>query len=503
MRTFFSAALLSSALVVPATADLESDVRSLLRSADLGDTVVAVSVAELTPRGPETLVDIQADRPLAPASNMKLLTTAAALEAFGPDHAFETRLSLVSPPGGGAPSLLVTGSGDPGFGDNRLLSETGLGPDDLVDRWVEAARATGQTRFAELRIDDSVFDREFVHPDWPADQLDKWYCAEVAGLNFNENCIDVLYAPGPTRNSPPVVKVFPLSPELAAVSRNRARTGDDDAFWVSRPRDGNAFTFRGTVKDTRVDPLHVTVHDPPMFFGGYLAHRLREAGLEVGEVVRGTPPAGASVRPLHRVRTTLAGVLDRTNRNSQNLFAEALLKSLGHAKSGEPGSFASGSAAAKRFLQTALPDIDLSGVVVTDGSGLARTNRLTTRVLVGLLAHTAAASPEAAGLYRSSLAELGQSGTLLRRGGDVEASRVYAKTGYILQVSGLSGYLVFPARSGSGADTERVYAFSMLFNGFKPPLSNGSMKNVQDRILALLDERLARPTALSTSAPNR
>ena len=490
LRIAAAVLVLSSGLAAAARADLEGDVRDVLRSAGLGDTQAAVCVARLTPAGPEVLVDLDADTPLAPASNMKLLTTAAALDRLGPGFAFETTLAVEEDPAGGKPSLRVTGSGDPGFGDPELLDEDGLGPDDLVERWVDAARATGSSRFEQLRLDDSIFDRTFVHPDWPVDQLNRWYCAEVAGINFNDNCIDVVYEPGPSAGSPPRVRVFPLYPELLAASTNKARTGGDDSFWVSRAADRNAFTFRGTVRDRRTHPVPVTVHDPPLFFGAYFAHRLREAGVEVGEVVRASARAGPGTRVIHRVRTTLAGVLDRTNRDSQNLFAETLLKRLGHEATGAPGSFENGSAAVRGFLASRLPGVDLTGVVLADGSGLSKRNRVTARLLVGVLAHTAAADPEAARLYRSSLAELGRSGTLARRGRGVDAARVFGKTGYIARVSALSGYLVLPTSGGSGGP-ERVYAFSMLFNGFRPPLSNRSVKAVQDRILDLLDEELS------------
>ncbi|BAM04782.1 D-alanyl-D-alanine carboxypeptidase/D-alanyl-D-alanine endopeptidase [Phycisphaera mikurensis] len=493
------AALLATLFCLPAAADLEAEVREVLAAGGLGETVAAVCVARLTPAGPEVIVDLDADRPLTPASNMKLVTTAAALDRLGPDFAFETTLSVVPAAApGGDPSLRVVGSGDPGFGDPELLREAGLDPEDLVDRWVEAVKQTGTRRFASLRVDDSIFDRQFVHPDWPEDQLNRWYCAEVAGLNFNDNCIDVLYAPGPRAGAPPVVKVFPLYPDLLAMSTNRARTGTEDAFWVSRAADRNAFTFRGSVKDRRKDPVYVTVHDPPLFFARYLAHKLDEAGVSVGEVVREpTAPgaaSGSASEAIHRVRSTLAGVLDRTNRDSQNLFAETLLKRLGHEASGEPGSFANGAEAVRGFLGRAMPGLDLSGVVIADGSGLASTNRLTARLLVGVLAHAAEAEAPAAELYRRSLAELGESGTLRRRGEGVEASRVFAKTGYIARVSALSGYLVLPA-AGRAGEGEEVYAFSMLFNGFRPPLSNRSVKRVQDAVLAVLDERLSAEPA--------
>ncbi|BAM03466.1 D-alanyl-D-alanine carboxypeptidase/D-alanyl-D-alanine endopeptidase [Phycisphaera mikurensis] len=488
------AAALAALVAGNASGELQREVRELIASAALGDAVAGVVVAELTPGGSEVRVDLNGDLALGPASNMKLVTTAAALDLLGEGFAFETTLSLL-PAGDRAPSLLVRGSGDPGFGDPPLLEAAGETPAGVVARWVEAVRATGRTRFATLRMDDAIFDAQRVHPDWPADQQAYWYCAEVAGINFNDNCIDVRREPGPEPGAPAVLHFFPSFPGLAAQATNETVTGESDTFDFSRPADRNAFSFTGVVDGPGLD--YAAVHDPALFFGRHLAHELAEAGVGVGEVVRGGAPAGVVPESLGVVRTTLAGVLDRTNRNSQNLFAEALLKRMGREAAGEPGSFANGSAAVRSYLARVLPEADLSGVVVADGSGLARTNRLTARLLVGLLDRVTRLPPAEARTYRESLAELGRSGTLRHRGEGVRTARVFAKTGTISGVSALSGYLVTPATEEAA---ERVHAFSMLFNGFAPPVSTRDVRRVQDEVLALLDRRLA-PAATPAESP--
>jgi len=119
-------------------------------------------------------------------------------------------------------------------------------------------------RFGRLVVDDRVFAaQQWVHPSWPEDQLVRWYCAQVAGLNFYLNCVDVL--PEPTRPGAAArVRTYPPGPFYETL--NRARTGDRDFFVLDRRLGTNELIFRGTVKHRRSAPFQVTVHDPPMFF---------------------------------------------------------------------------------------------------------------------------------------------------------------------------------------------------------------------------------------------
>ncbi|MEM8784066.1 MAG: D-alanyl-D-alanine carboxypeptidase/D-alanyl-D-alanine-endopeptidase [Planctomycetota bacterium] len=485
--------MVMGAVTPTAQADLENQTRQILGGADLGDTKVSILVVDLDAQA--TLVALQPDRPMIPASNLKLLTTAAALDRLGPEFVFTTDLEVLPPlladgssVADAPPDLRLTGSGDPALGDDALLAALDLEPDGVLDKFVEAVVATGHRRFGTLLLDDDVFDDVQVHPTWPSDQLDKHYCAPVAGLNFHGNVLDVLYVPAALRGEAPTVQVFPWWPQLETV--NRAVTGPRDAFWITRASDRNRFTFGGQVRNVRGTPLRSTVHDPPTFLGQLLQHRLREAGVAVDRVARvdvQAPPRDGEV--LYRVQTTLPGVLDRTNQDSANLFAEALFKRLGFELTGAPGSFDSGAAAVRTYLQERMGHrIAVALVKPVDGSGLSRDNRVTPRALVEVL-RDMHDRPDLADVYRESLAVPGESGTLRRRGSDLpQGVRVYAKSGFIAGVSGLSGYLV--VRDPTVIDGARTLAFSMLFNGFTPPRNNATMKTAQDRLLEAWAEHL-------------
>ena len=484
-----------------AAGDIESEVQQIIAGAALARTQVSVHLLDL--RTGRSLIEINADQPMVPASTMKLLTTAAALTRLGPDFKFSTTLELLpaeadaaastagprrggSGPSAPLPSLLIRGSGDPAFGDPALLASAGLYLDDLMDLWVQAVVDTGQKRFAELWLDDRVFDQQFVHPDWPVSQLHRFSYSEVAGINFYENLMAVLPVPLEPGQAPQV-QTEPWFPQLNTT--NRATTGRVDDFDIQRPLNTNRFMFFGSVRNRRSEPFRVTVHDPPVFFADFFRYRLQQAGISVARIDRVDPRdriGQGSTEVLHQINTTLAGVIDRTNRDSQNLFAEALLKRMGHELTGAPGSFENGASAVRLFLRDRMADhIGLSGVRVADGSGLSPKNQLTTRVISTLL--QVMQQDETLGpIYSASLAYAGHSGTLRDRMRGLRSS-VYAKSGFLgasaNYASSLAGYIVRP--------DGRSYAFAMIFNGFRPPISNQQIRDLQDRLIEAIDRDLA------------
>jgi D-alanyl-D-alanine carboxypeptidase/D-alanyl-D-alanine-endopeptidase (penicillin-binding protein 4) len=491
-----------------AQGDLESLSQQQINGAGLGGTPVAVLLMDLS--ADDVLVEIQADRPMIPASNQKIITTAAALDRLGVNYQFTTRLAIVNdapaqelPPVMNAgtqpaesdtnpeplspqPQLLIIGDGDPALADPILLAAQNLTPDDVLDLWVQHVVDTGHRRFSRLIVDDRIFDRQFVHPSWPSDQLNRDYCSQVAGLNFNNNCLRVLPVPAESAGFAPTVQVYPFWPQLQTI--NRAVTGTDDAFGITRDPAANVFTFRGKVRNRRSEPFATPLYDPPMVLGQLLAHRLDKAGVTVDEVVRLDDQAPQPTHAvLHEVRTTLASVLDRTNQDSENLFAECLFKRLGHQLTGAPGSFDSGAAAIRIFLQQRMGSrLNTALAIPSDGSGLSRDNQVTARLLVEVLRYIQRDRALDA-VFRPSLAEAGSSGTLARRLGGLNAE-IFAKSGYIRSVSTLSGYMVYPP--ADGRRRERVYAFSLLFNNFPGNISPAQIKDTQDRLLRLFDEHL-------------
>ncbi len=492
-----TALILAAALMVSLAgptlqAGVQSQVEEVVRAAALKNTDVSIMAVDLATG--EELLRLDADRPMTPASNMKLVTTAAALSVLGVDFVFRTELQMLMPTDwqktqgkvvSEYPDLVIKGDGDPAFGDPKLLKRGNLDVEKLINIWVQAVTSRNVTHVNRLFVDDRIFDREYVHPDWPRDQLNERYCAQVSGITFHNNCIE-LY-PTPTRlNESPRVRMSPVARFISTL--NRAKTDKTDTFGVTRKPGSNNLTYSGKVHRSRQTPVMITIDTPPTFLGQLLAERLIEAGVGVSEIVL---PAEDQVIPqgtlIHAVQTTMPLILQRTNKDSQNLFAECLLKRMGHQQTGAPGSWHNGAAALRIFLRDKL-GARAAAFHIADGSGLSSENRVTSHLLVDLLT-AVNEDPELSVPFRESLSIGGVDGTLRKRPTYPITGKLLGKSGYIDSVSALSGYLVYddPTRPSG----ERVIAFSMLFNGFQPPIYNHQIKRVQDRVLNLLDSEVA------------
>ncbi len=478
-RTALLAAALALLASRAAPGGLRDKVEIEIRQAALSGATVAVSV-----RDAETgavLISENADELMIPASNMKLLTTGAALAVLGPTFEFRTRLLL------DGDRLVIVGDGDPGFGDPVLLElmqmgdQTGLGVNEFLQLWVSAVQGAGVTHLGTVTVDDRIFDRNFVHPSWPADQLNRRYCAEVSGFNFHGNVLH--FYPRPGQGHRPDLDLFePHAPWLVITNRATTRDGvhDRNDVWIARRRDTNALTFYGNVKYPYRAPAPVTLHDMPAFFAQLLASRLNDVGIQVdawGVMDPSAPqPDGTLLAPV--IATPISTVVTRCNRDSQNLYAEALIKRIGYAIRHEPGSWVNGAAVVRLVVHERLNNPNLAvQLVVHEGSGLSRLNRVAAETMTAWLT-TFHEDPRLGDIFIDSLAVAGRSGTLTKRFRDVDlyGTLLQAKTGYIRSVSCLSGYLTAP--------DQRRRSFSILINGLNNPGSVSKAKRLQERILS-------------------
>ncbi len=456
---------------------LEGEIISLVQAANLGKMKFSAAVMDLSDS--TIAARINADQPMIPASNAKLVSAAVALSALGTDFTFTTSLAQLDD------ELILHGSGDPAFADAKLLEAMDMDMEQLLARWVDVVRQAGIEKIRALVVDDRVFDRQFAHPNWPDSQLHLWYCAQVGGLNFNTNCLDIY--PQPTRyGQAPIVRYMPIDPPVHIA--NRARSGQRNDFWVSRKVGTNDITLGGWVKHRYRAPVHVTIHDPPMLLGELLRDRLQAQGIVVDQVRRASNEERfEDARLLAVVRTEMPDILTRALRDSQNIYAEALLKRAGQVTTGEPGSWTNGSATARMVLSRKLGPAG-SAIVVDDGSGMSRENRVTAHQLVRLLSHVYE-DEQVWPVYRDAMARiyidehgrLQRNGTLRRRmTGRKLQGVLYGKSGYLRGVIALSGYLVHD---------DQAVAFSLLFNDFRKPVHTG--KRTLDAIVETIDDWLA------------
>ena len=403
--------ILSALLLSPA---VDADLDRLIAQSRVPSARVSVAVGRA---GEAPVYFHRADVARVPASNQKILTAAAALRIMGRDYKFETR--VVRLPDGG---LGVRGEGDPNFSGRFFDGDAAK----VMRHLARDVRGKGVVAVeGDLVLDASRFDDAWVHPDWPADQLERWYCAPVAALVYNDSCWDVKVAPAKGLGELAQVTVLPslLRPRIA----NRCATVADrksHVVHIGRAKEAGLVVRGGILLDSPGIEQNIAVRDPVRFFGDALRAALEAEGVPVrGAVVRGS----VAGKDIVVYRSSLERTLKVTLTRSQNLYAECIFKHLG-----AKGTFEDGSAAVKRVLQQM--KIPTAGLSVADGSGLARSNRVSARTLFGVLQAMAEET-----MFVTALAAGGE-GTLRRRFRDL-GDRVRLKTGTIRGASCLSGYV--------------------------------------------------------------
>ncbi|MEM8876001.1 MAG: D-alanyl-D-alanine carboxypeptidase/D-alanyl-D-alanine-endopeptidase [Planctomycetota bacterium] len=456
-----------------AVAGLQQDIDAAVRRSGLGSGNVGVSVVKLDDK-PRVVAGHNADSPMLPASNMKLVTTAATLHYLGPDFRFRTL--LVEREVNGRREVGVIGDGDPTIGDSELLAQFGWTTTTTLDQWARILEPGGD--IGALLVDDSVFDQEYMHPRWGQRDQVRPYGAQVGGLNLNANCVDFYVQP---RGNGQRVG-YRLSPPTGYASiTNRCVKGSKNAVILDRILGTNRITLAGQTNARREQgPLRITIDNPTAFFGVVLRERIEAAGIAVD----GTPMQDRALREdlingiggwrhIGGLETKLSVVLARVNKSSENLYAEALVKRIGHHVTGESGSWDNGNAAIASYL-AALGFQDGEDFVLSDGSGLSRGNRVTPRLLTACIAD---AFGRFGTTFVNSLAVAGKDGTISRRFGrhpDM-VGKVFAKSGYISGVYTLSGVV----HTDAG-----WYAFSILVNNAR---GGAAPKTLHETIVAAIE----------------
>ncbi len=490
--------------------ELNGRIQNLIAGAKIGQADVGVSIIDLETG--RTLADIRADEPFIPASNQKLLTTGTALVVLGPDFVFKTEIVLAGD------KLVIRGGGDPAFADPTILSRMvpKMTVDGMVATLATAVARAGVTSVSEVIADDRIFERTLIHPTWPEDQLDRWYCAPVSGLNFHTNVVSIFANPVREIGRPPAVETEPSAPWLYI--ENRARTvgeGGKHAAWVSRDAAAERFTLMGDVRFSG-RTIEVTVFDPALFFAQLLAAELPRAGVAVGPVaaaagtkyplssmeaaVKRARLAGVEERlegrTLAVVSTHMRDVIQRSNADSQNLYAESILKRVGHEVTGEAGSWENGASIVRMTLSqdSELGPAYAASTVVADGSGMSREDKVAPRTLAKWLGRLQK-DPAFGDFFVESLAAPGD-GTLRRRFKEADLQgKLKAKSGTISGVRCLSGYVTDPV-------TDRRVAFSVMINNIKGEVQASLMLH-EDVVIAidrwLVAQRPGRTTATAPS----
>jgi D-alanyl-D-alanine carboxypeptidase/D-alanyl-D-alanine-endopeptidase (penicillin-binding protein 4) len=438
-----------------------------------GRRAVRVGVHVIDLADGATIYEAEADRPLNPASNAKLLVMAAALHLLGGEYTVTTTLHGTLEGATVRGDVVLRGQGDP-----TLVA---------ADLWQLArdARAQGVERVTGgIAIDDTYFDDgplPFAFDAQPNE--DSTFRAPVGAASIDANAVSVWIGPGAAVGEPARVWAWPEGfLELSDEAKTEAGGSNGLRLFASTGDEGRtAARVWGRIGVTVPwDAYARRIDDPMLYAGMMLREALRSAGIAVegNGVGRGTVPEGASTLAEH-VSDPLGSWLWKLGKESSNFHAEQLLRILGAVRKGIPGNAERGADA----VREALADwgVPVDGLVLRNGSGLFSADEVAPRTLTALLRAVyldARARPE----FLAALAVAGVDGTARSRlAGTVARGLVRAKTGTLAGVSAFSGYALAP-------DGRAGYAFAIVINDICGRVD--AARALQDGIVLRLEEEL-------------
>lgn len=451
--------------------DVTEAMKNVLGSNDFKGA--SVSMLAVTGDG-DTLLCHDRGRLLIPASNMKLVSTALAMHSLGPDYRYGTSIGYSGTIEDGTlrGDLYIIGGGDPTIGSDNPIA-TPL--DTLFREWMGMISGTGISHIEGNIIGDGrFFSGMDGHPTWEVCDAGTYYGTGTSGLSFYENVQDFNVSAGEKPGDP--VNIEPGYPETPWMEFIYSCT-------TGKPGTGNSLYFypdsfypcgemRGSFAvDRQPRTEHAANRFPEYTLAWYFWRFLADNGIESEEGPADTGPVfGICAMPQDSLKiigstfsAPLSDIIAETNRKSNNLYAETLMKTLGKEYCGS-GCYDSSYVAVRGLLE----ETGVTGhkTIIRDGSGLSRENLLSADFLCDLLMKMTL-SPSFEDFF-NSLPRPGGIGTLEYEMQSVPFSikdRIRMKSGSMGGVRCLSGYII--PETGARED---MIIFSLLVNGYTVPL---------------------------------
>ncbi len=453
---------------------LAEDIGRILDHPDLAPMTIGVKV--MSPVTGRVLYSRHSDGLFHPASNTKLFTAMGVLQTMGPDYRYLTSVFADGDANAGSDtlhtSLYLLGRGDPMLESTHMDSLAGLVAGSYGARVIAG----------DIVVDDAYLDGVPYGEGWMWDDVQYSYSASLNALSVNGNSVKIGISPGAAVGAPVTVRVDPpttsVTFEVEAVTAAAGDTSSAEPLRIERdwPSRSNRITITGRVPmDAGEREFFRSVEAPGLYAGKLFRDRLQARGVRVtGPVRRGVTPARAREVATYR-SPPVTEALARLLKDSHNLTAELLIKTMGRHETGEAGSSSDGLAALRKVLSDYI-GLDPDTYRFADGSGLSWYNYVSPDQVAALLT-AAYHDPAIAADFLEALPVAGVDGSLRNRMKDTAAmGNLRAKTGTLSGVSCLSGYV-------HTLDGEPL-VFSIMINNFVGPASTA--RGAQDAIGVLL-----------------
>ena len=409
------------------------------------------------------ITDYNSNISLIPASIQKTITTYSALTLLGWDYKYKTileydgEIDTVSKTLYG--NLYIKGSGDPTLGSETFKKQSDT--IELTDQWARLLAYRIKSIEGAIIGDASAFEDEVIPSTWVWGDIGNYYGAGPCGLNFKDNKFALHYKSGHKKGDTTIItKITPAIPDLKI--ENYVRTGlySNDVYIFGSPYDNLRYA-RGVVGMRKTDyKVEGSIPDPALFCAQSLESSLKKLNITISQPATSTRLLKSISTNRKEIYTHQSHSIDKivyeTNIQSNNLFAESLLKTIAY-ETKKIGNEQSGIDTVLGFWQS--KHIDLKGMFMVDGSGLSRYNAISTRHMGKILNSIANGDSTLFNKFYESLPIAGKSGSLgkLCKGTRAE-NNVHAKSGSMTRVRSYAGYVT--------SKKKHLLSFAVIVNNY-------------------------------------
>jgi D-alanyl-D-alanine carboxypeptidase/D-alanyl-D-alanine-endopeptidase (penicillin-binding protein 4) len=465
--------LFISFLMETVAAQIPQQVKRLLNSREMKGASLSLTVKEV--KSGKVVYAYEKERELTPASVMKLVTTAAALEILGSDFRFSTSLEYDGEIADSTltGNLYIKGGGDPTLGSAHLSPDRNAYTPDrntFVPEWLAAVKKAGiKTVTGRIIADDSIFDTEGVSGKWQGEDWGSYYGAGCYGLSVFDNQYTLYLKTGEQGSKPSITTSEPLQPSIRFHNYLTAVAADTDSAYIAGyPFSCDRYLYGAVPANRQRLLLRGDIPDPPLFLAQYVDEQFRREGITIGHAPAcfrqlseaGYWPDGERKRLVTTCSPPLSRIARLVNERSINLFADALLKTLGLRYLQGDGevisSFGKGIHVVREHWRN--KGLDVSSLWMFDGSGLSVSDKLTASFLCDLLVYMATSSGQSEA-FTASLPQAGLEGSVVNfLKGSAWQGKALLKSGGMSRVRSFAGYITHNSKQYAVAVIVNQYA---------------------------------------------
>ena len=417
----------------------------------------------------KTIQAHRASNVATPASTLKIVTTATALEMLGPDYRFQTKLETddnITADGTLNGSIYIRGCGDPTLGSSKI------GDREFLDQWVAAVKKAGIKRInGNIIADVSAYDSEGVNPKWLWEDIGNYYAAGAYGISYKDNMYELELKSGAPGTTPIIVRITPNLPELKfKMYLKSTNITIDSAYIYGAPVDNNRSIYGEIPANRPSFIIKGDISQPETLLVKDFIQKLRNIGVEINSNTNAAMLATKRKTIHTHFSPALSEIVKEINLFSNNHYAEQLFRHLALQRNTQATTNEAIRATRSFWASKGLPVDEL---IMQDGSGLSPTNAVSARFLVSLLQYMDKSKCRNA--FRASLPIAGKTGTL--RGflkDSVLAGKLIAKSGSSSRVKSYAGYI---DRNG------KTYTFAVIVNNPNAYNMQATTKKIEELLI--------------------